>query len=165
MKNPVYIILLSAFLFACQSGEHNSNNDSIVHEVSENEVVVPNYVATIEIDGMACVMSCGGSIKKALRKTDGVSSMEFDFEADRETNILTVSFSDGMVTIEEIKSIISDLNNKQFTIGKVSSKSIHKNTATNQKDCPYKERTQIETVSTSFEMPSLLDILSSFLPR
>ncbi len=41
------------------------------------QVIVPNNLLTVEIEGMSCEMNCGGSIRKALKKTGAVTRVEF----------------------------------------------------------------------------------------
>jgi len=167
MKKFLYIAFASTVLFSCQSSEEELEVENPIAEVPEEEVIaLPNKVATMEVDGMACVMACGGSIKKALRKTKGVSNIEFDFETGRETNVVTVSYNSDIVTLDEMKEIVSKINNQQFTVGETSSKDIHQNTSTKTSGtCPHVERTKIEATSSAFEMPNLLNILSGLLPN
>ena len=163
MKKLVYIAFASTLLFACNSSEEEVQVENPVAKVPENEVIAePNQVATIEVDGMACVMACGGSIKKALRKTHGVSNVEFDFETGRETNIATVAYNSDIVTVDEMKEIISALNNHQFTVGETTTESISNNTTSTNNSSS--EEARIEVSTSRFEMPNLLDILSGLLP-
>ncbi|MBL1279530.1 MAG: heavy-metal-associated domain-containing protein [Fluviicola sp.] len=164
MQKIVFIVFLSSLLLACQSEKERIADEHTVVDTDQSEAVIPNQVATMEIDGMACVMSCGSSIKKELKKTNGVSSVEFDFETGRETNIATISYNDELISEEEIVRLISEINDQQFTVGETSSKSIHTNTATSEAKCPYTERSQVEALSSTIEMPNLLDILSGLLP-
>ncbi len=166
MKKFLYIAFASTILFSCQSSEEELEVENPIAKVPEEKVVaLPNMVATMEVDGMACVMACGGSIKKALRKTNGVSSIEFDFETGRETNVTTISYNSDIITLEEMKEIVSKINNNQFKIGETSSKRIHENTSTKTSSaCPHIAKTPIEATRSSFEIPNLLDILSGLLP-
>ena len=166
MKKVLYFTIASAVLFSCENQPVESNIDHSTEEVSEKAVVVePNQLATIEVKGMECVMACGGSIKKALRKTQGVSNIEFDFEMGREFNIATISYDENVVTMDEMKALILDLNNEQFSIGNLATEEIHAK-ANCSENTAHKSSSEakIEVSNSSFEMPNLVDLFSGFLP-
>ena len=74
----------------------------------------------MEIEGMTCVMGCGASIRKELYTTKAVSSVEFDFKEDRKINTAKIAFDSAKISIDEMVSIISNMNEKQFSLGKIS---------------------------------------------
>ena len=68
-------------------------------------------------------MGCGASIRKELYATKAVSSVEFDFKEGRKTNIATIKFDTSKINLNQIVSLLSTMNENQFTIGKTISNS------------------------------------------
>lgn len=167
MKKVLYISIASAVLFSCESQPLESKTEHPSEVIMEDVVVVvePNQMATLEIKGMECVMACGGSIKKALRKTNGVSDIEFDFETGREFNVASISYNEDVVTMDEMKALILELNDNQFTVGESSTEGIQsKSSSTETNSAKSSSDANVEVSSSAFEMPNLLDLFSSLLP-
>lgn len=59
---------------------------------------------TIKVGGMTCA-ACAGSIEKALQKKEGVTSAVVNFAAEK----VTVAYDSAVVTLPDIKAIITDL--------------------------------------------------------
>ncbi len=167
MKKIVVFTFSSFLLFACQTTEVNVE-ERVSNPVSmeeEETVIIPTKVAKMEITGMTCVKGCGGSIRKSLKGTNGVERVEFDFDADRATDIATIYFDDQIVSVEEMTKRLSVLNNNQFTIGEikvkdvssVSSKSAESESNSNS------ESAKIDADNSSLAFPNLLDLFSGFL--
>ena len=159
MKRLVYIAAIFFVASACssESETENSENEEATSEVA---VVVPNRVLTMEVDGMVCEMGCGGSIRKELNGTGGVSAVEFDFEDERETNIATISFDKNLVTVDQIVEAVSKMQDGQFTVGKTSSETLDVVSSTENNTSSSTETSNIDVSSSSVEMPNLLDLLS-----
>lgn len=159
MKHLVLFISLLFFVSACSTEVSTPSDET---NTANESKVVPDRLLTMQIDGMVCEMGCGGSIRKELNKLAGVSSVEFNFEEDRKTNTAKISFDKDKTTVDAIVKAISGLNNGQFKIGEISSESFnahHVNQSTEQSN----EESNVEVNSTSFEMPNLLDLLSSIV--
>ena len=109
---------------------------------------------------MVCKMGCGGSIRKGLMSTNGVSEVKFDFEDDRTSNEAVISFDKNSITADEMVKIVTALNSGQFHVGSMHSdtlievKTIETNTTESSKE------SVIEVSSSHIEMPNLLDLLS-----
>lgn len=127
--------------------------------------VAANRVLTMEIEGMTCEMGCGGSIRKELKATGGVARVEFvDFKEGAKVQTAKVSFDTNKITVDEMVKIVSTMNEKQFTVGKTSSEAIDAPTATTTTSTPAdSEEDKVKISETTFQMPNLLDILSSFV--
>jgi copper chaperone CopZ len=127
--------------------------------------IAANRVLTMEIEGMTCEMGCGGSIRKELKATGGVARVEFvDFKEGEKVQTARVSFDTNKITVDEMVKIVSTMNEKQFTVGKTSSETIDAPEATTTSSTPEEsEDDQVKISETSFQMPNLLDILSSFV--
>jgi len=162
MKNIAVFSFASIVLFSCQSAVDSSIEVSQSEQVELNEVaVIPNQVLAMEIDGMSCTMVCGGAIRKGLKATNGVSSVQYDFEMGRETNIANISFDKDVVSVEEMSAIVAELNDGQFTVGNVSASDLSLNTS-NKKESG-EEESQIEISTENFKIPNLLDLFSGLL--
>lgn len=81
------------------------------------EKVVPTKKLAIEVSGMTCEHACGGSIRMALKETNAVDRVSFDFETDRKKNKAFIAFDDKKISEKEIVTIIEKINDKQFTTG------------------------------------------------
>jgi copper chaperone CopZ len=81
------------------------------------EKVVPTKKITIDVSGMTCEHACGGSIRMALKETNAVDRVSFDFEIDRKTNKAFIAYDDKKISEKEIVTIIEKINDKQFTTG------------------------------------------------
>lgn len=81
------------------------------------EKVVPTKKLVIDVSGMTCEHACGGSIRMALKETNAVDRVSFDFETDRKTNKAFIAFDDKKISEKEIVTIIEKINDKQFTTG------------------------------------------------
>ena len=119
MKTIVIATSSLLFLAACSS-EPNTvllKTEKGKKEVSKEEVV-PNRMATIEISGMTCEAGCGGTIRKELKATGGVSRVQYDFVEGREVQTAKVSFDKDKVTLDQMIKIITTINEKGMSVMK-----------------------------------------------
>lgn len=130
------------------------------------ENVVANRQLAIEVEGMTCEHACGGSIRMALMDTKAVNRVKFDFVSDRKVNTAYVYFDKSKINADEIVKIIEDLNKGQFTTHKVETSTFEDKklkadviTTTTKFD----KISPIEIKSNSYELPSLMGILKSFI--
>lgn len=163
MKHLFYILLAGTIFTACSNEEMVETKET--PKVATKVVVTPNQVMTMEIDGMVCKMGCGGSIRKGLKGTNGVATVEFDFEEERKTNVAKISYDKSLVSGEELVNVVSKLNDGQFLVGAVSFSDVKSTVNTNGKDVPTKKssETKINVSSTTLKFPNLLDLFSSIL--
>lgn len=120
MRIQIALLSLLFFVAGCTSEEKPVFIRKESHTVSEPNKVVSNKLVSMEIEGMTCVMGCGASIRKELYTTKAVSSVEFDFKEDRKINTAKIAFDSAKISIDEMVSIISKMNEKQFSLGKIS---------------------------------------------
>ncbi len=160
MKKLFFAVAVLLIAGACSSDE-NSVSQANVQETQETEVI-PDRVLTMEINGMVCKMGCGSSIRKELTSIEGVSSVEFDYEDDRQTNMAFVSFDKDMTNADDIVKAVTTVNNGQFTVGKTSSESLDTKHVEHSVNTTEKEST-MDVSSTSIEIPNLLDLLSEII--
>ena len=165
MKNLVIAVSTVMVLGAC------SSEPEVIHlrtEKGKKETKAPvaaNRVLTMEIEGMTCEMGCGGSIRKELKATGGVARVEFvDFKEGAKVQTAKVSFDTNKITVDEMVKIVSTMNDKQFTVGKTSSETIDTPAETTTSATPEEsEDEKVKISENAFQMPNLLDILSSFV--
>lgn len=171
MRNIFFGIGLVSILVACSSSTTDAtvavaDKDDAPKEVIAN--VVPNRMLTVDIDGMVCQMGCGSSIRKELKATNGVGDCSFDFEDGRPTNTATIEFDKEVITADEITTIISEINDGQFTVGTSNAAPLKKPSDDSAELDPSssttEENTAVTMTSTSgYQMPNFLDIFSNLL--
>ncbi len=163
MKKFIFVASLGVILSACSTDVAPENTPE-TEEIAAAEVH-PNQVLTMEIDGMVCQMGCGGSIRKGLKGTNGVASVEFDFEEERKTNIAKIAFDKSIVTSEELIKVVADLNDGQFLVGTVSFEdvavSVKSNKTKKLKDGD--NSSKVDVSSSTIKFPNLLDVFSGLL--
>lgn len=165
MRKAAFVFIIFPLIFSCSSEPH------VIHlrtEKGKKETKVPvaaNRVLTMEIEGMTCEMGCGGSIRKELKAAGGVARVEFvDFKEGAKKQTARVSYDTNKITVDEMVKIVTTMNDKQFTVGKTSSETIDAPATTSTTATPEEsEDDKVKISETSFQMPNLLDILSSFV--
>ena len=160
MKRLIYIAAILVVTSACSSDV--TIDEAGTETSAETAVVVPNSILTMEVDGMVCEMGCGGTLRKELKAIGGVSSVEFDFEDERATNVATISFDNNIITVEEMIKAVSSASDGQFTVGETSTKKLE-TTSSAVESSSSSEKSNVEVVTTTTEMPNLLDLISGLL--
>jgi mercuric ion binding protein len=164
MKSLFPFLLIVVMVFSACS---ESKPSEIVSKNDKTEAVkaVGNRMLTLEIEGMTCVMGCGGSIRKQLAETQAIESCEFDFESGRGMNKAKISFDKDKISVDKIISIVSTMNKGQFKVGESESKDISVNIKTRVEELPNDRiddgKLKVATEA-DFEMPNFVEILASF---
>lgn len=163
MKKIVFVLTTGILLSACSSEQEKVNTETI--EAKTTDVVVnPNQLLAMEIDGMVCQMGCGGAIRKGLKDTKGVASVEFDFEEERKTNVAKIAYDKSIVSSEELITVVSKLNEGQFLVGTVSFEDMTiPSKATNSSTSKSTEQPKVEVSSSYVKLPNLFDLFSGLL--
>ncbi len=163
MKNS-YFILLSLFLFSSCT-----NNEKKILSIEKKKMYLPSVEVladrklALEVDGMSCEHACGGAIRMALKETNAVDRVSFDFVTERKTNKAIISFDKSKITVDEIIAIVQKVNKGQFTTGKSVTETIEaKNVERANSSTENAENTK--TIETSFsdetiEMPNILSFI------
>lgn len=169
MKTIFSLVFLTILLFACNS---SNEENKVVRKVSVKSyvapVVHPNKLLTIEIEGMMCEMGCGASIRKELRATGAVGSIEYDFVDERKVNVAKIAFDKNKITVDKIISILTTMNDKQFTVGKSSTENYtdKKTEDTIVSEVSTNEQIDSEhfftTETSKFEIPNLFSLFTRF---
>ena len=108
---------------------------------------------------MVCSMGCGGSIRKELKSTGAVSRVEVDFDEEKEKQTVKITYDNRLISKKEIVDRIEKLNKGQFTVSVIGSTFIENSTIEKKSS----EEPKVNVSETTFEVPSLLDILSSIV--
>ncbi len=179
MKKTIVAFTGILLLGACSqnSSEKTVQKEVTVVETEQVSNVTPTKLLSMEIAGMSCEMGCGSAIRKGLLATGAVERVQFDFKMGRDVNTATISFDDAKISEQELSKIISELNDKQFTIGSstISAyKAEEKSTSSSESETKTKSSGSIGAQSSfsdleqsSFEIktPNLIDLLISALVR
>lgn len=161
MKKIVFFTILATVLVACQSGEKAEAEEvQNIEATLETAEVVPNQIATIEVDGMTCVMGCGGTIRTSLMETNAISAVEFDFEMGREVNTATITFDKNQISLNEMVELLAKINDGQFTTGETKLSNLPETHVEESNNSTSSSEALIEASTSRFEMPNLLDIFS-----
>jgi copper chaperone CopZ len=126
MKNLFLVLTVAIFSIttSCSSEAKTENKVATDQEKEETAKPIANQQMTIEVMGMVCEKGCGGSIRKEMKATNGVTKCSFDFEDEREVNVATIDFDDAKVSEEEIILALTTMNEHQFTVGTHTVKSL-----------------------------------------
>ncbi len=173
MKKFLFTGIVAAIAVSCststdQVSESQQESAEVIQE-QELIAVTPNRKMTTEIDGMTCVMGCGGSIRKELLNTGAVSRCSFDFKGIDKTSTAMIEFDKDKISADEIADIISKINEGQFTLGKMSTEAMavevndtevsEENTTTSKEDV-----SPINVTSSSgIQLPNFIDLISEWL--
>ena len=109
MKKVIYTLVLCCFFISCKEevAKVKSEPEDATEKVAANLKSIE-----VEIEGMTCEMGCGGSIRKELKGTGGVSRVKFDFEEGRKVQTAYIYFDETVIRPEEIKNIMTSMNDK-----------------------------------------------------
>jgi copper chaperone CopZ len=174
MKKFLFTGVLVSLLVSCststdQASKSEEINSSQAIEEDGLVAVTPNRKMTTEIDGMTCVMGCGGSIRKELLNTGAVSRCSFDFQGIDETSSAMIEFDKDKISADEIAELIKKLNDGQFSLGKMSTetmtKKVEETTESDQIVSSEKKDINPINVSTSsgIQLPNFIDLISTLL--
>ena len=174
MKKVLFTGVLVSLLASCSTSTDqvaDTENTSQTETVAEDELVsvIPNRKMTTEIDGMTCVMGCGGSIRKELLSTGAVSRCSFDFKGIDETSSAMIEFDKEKISADEIVNLIMNLNDGQFTLGEMSTETIamkvEEDSSSEKSASSEKEEISPINVSSSsgIQLPNFIDLISELL--
>ena len=125
MKSIALILTLLLVVLSCSSEPKVIHIKTVKGKKELAPKVMANTLLTLEIEGMTCEMGCGGSIRKELKATGGVQRVKYDFLEGRKVQTATISFDNKKVSSKQMIGIITQMNDKQFTVGKSIEESIN----------------------------------------
>ena len=120
MKNLFLVFAVALFAITTSCSSETKTENTVATEQEKEAVTKPvaNQEMTIEVMGMVCEKGCGGSIRKEMKATNGVTGCSFDFEDEREVNVATIAYDDSKISEDEIILALTTMNEHQFTVGK-----------------------------------------------
>ena len=161
MKKFLYLPILAITLFACTCDD-TCDTEAEAEATAQAEVTataVADKMMTMEVSGMMCKMNCGGSIKKALKSTAGVTDVEIDFEDGREINVAKVSYDSKLVNEQQMMEAVTSLYDNQYSVGNTSDSNLSQEISIDEEDVTSDEETSVVEAATSFiELPNLMDL-------
>lgn len=161
MKKFLYLPVLAITLFACTCDD-TCDTEAEAEATAQAEVTataVADKMMTMEVSGMMCKMNCGGSIKKALKSTTGVTDVEIDFEDGREINVAKVSFDSKLVNEQQMMDAVTSLYDNQYSVSNTSVSNLSQEISIDEEDVNSDEETSVVEAATSFiELPNLMDL-------
>lgn len=171
MKYFFAIATIGLVAFSCSENKSEKKIIKIEKKVMYKPMtaVTPNRKLNVEVSGMTCEHACGGSIRMALKNTNAVDRVQFDFEDGRKVNTAIITFDKNKISADEIIAIIEKTNDNQFTTGKVSSESFTAPKAGPQTEKEVTTEKTIETTKmnmdaeTGFEFPNLYKLFSKII--
>ena len=147
------------FAFALLLSVFSCTDSTLKNEDKKEQVAVSNETLVTEVEGMVCSMGCGGSIRKELKSTGYVSRVEVDFDEDKDKQTVKITYDNRLISKKEIVDRIEELNKGQFSVSIIGSSYIESSKdEDNSSDKP-----KVSVTESSFEVPRLLDILSSIV--
>jgi copper chaperone CopZ len=108
-------------------------------------------------------MGCGGSIRKELKATGGVERVEFNFIEGKKIQIAKISFDKDKISADEMVTILTSMNDKQFKVGTIRSEAIDVSVSTESVKANADAPEKIKISTSTYTLPNLMDILSSFV--
>ena len=152
--NKVLIFSLVFSLFACADATKSPNKSE---SSQKQKTAVSNETMVVEVEGMVCAMGCGGAIRKELKNTGAVGRVEVDFVEGNKTQTLKISFDNKLISQSSIVSKIEKINKGQFSVNVIGS------TYIDSKESKSEESSKVNVAESNFELPNLLEILSSLV--
>lgn len=177
MKHLTPISLLFLFIaFSCAEKSKKIAKKEVrkMHILVKTDEVKANRLLTATIEGMVCEKGCGSSIRKELLHTNAVESCEFDYQSDRKTNTVKISFDKDKISADKIVSILNTMNEKQFKVLETRTENYESKIAF----CPYlrkkchqqkdisslnSDEAKVKVSDTLAETPNLLQIFSRLI--
>ncbi|MES2798691.1 MAG: heavy metal-associated domain-containing protein [Bacteroidota bacterium] len=126
--------------------------------------VAANSTVKMEIQGMTCEMGCGGTIRTALKGTEAVARVQYDFKEGAKVQTATISFDNTKISPEKMINIVEKLNDNQFSVGNFEVLTSN-NVGTNESDKVTHEEKAVIEMSSSIKLPNLLGILKGLIQR
>jgi len=100
-------VLVILVLAACQNSPHAQE----IQEESTEQIADNTAQVDMKVEGMVCAMGCAKFIQDAVAGVEGVVLSEVSFE-DEQAHF---EFDGNMLTAEEIKDMINDIHDGQYT--------------------------------------------------
>jgi hypothetical protein len=167
MRLIFYFGVFLVMLYSCNSEPNVVRLRTVKAKKKEVPQVHANRVLTVEIEGMACEMACGGSIRTHLKATGAVDRVKFDFIDGRQVQKAFISYDEFKISDKKMIELIEKINDKQFTTHRYYTEKIDTSlfidgdTQTSPTTEPTKSN--VSDVSRSTRLPDLFDLLGNLV--
>ena len=166
MKSNRIPLIFMAALLACSSPQPDTT--VIPTDVTRTVVEVADmaegfYRADLSISGMSCEMMCGGAIKKALAKVEGVESTDIDFDAEKDVDHAIVTFKSDIVDDAALVAAVNAIHDGAYQVQAVVVEVPVGSSAVQASNAKGDARKSVTDDLPEIQMPSLMDILSSII--
>ena len=157
MRRFIQLLLLSLFIYACQSADKVPfTEDSISGPIAKQ-------TAAIVVEGMSCEMACVSSINRTLAGMNGANSVDIHFDAERTLDTCYVDFNNEILDTQMMVDAIQKCNGGVYTVKSVHVTNVQPTTgqtnSTSSSNVKVNERDKVKY--TKFNFPSLLDLVKS----
>ena len=112
---PTLLFLFISCSLATSQKEQNQPQSKVCQGVKANSI------QEIGVKGMVCQMGCGGSIRKALKETCAVERVEVNYIDSLEEQVIKVHYDRQQIAPKQMLQVLSELNDRQFTVRTVGS--------------------------------------------
>ncbi len=119
MKQIFKTALFALVLIGLNScGPTEVKSDSTQVEIVRTEMLGDEVktVANIEIEGMICEMACVGRVSKELEAMACISTLEMDFDPERDVDVATVTFEPNECTAENMIEAIHAIGDGSYQV-------------------------------------------------
>ena len=149
------VLVIVITLFACSSNEIPKTIPKTTNKLK----VISNQILVAEVEGMVCKMGCGGAIRKELVQTNAVSRVEIDYQDEAQKQTIKVHFDNQLISEAQIVRKLEKINNCQFKVYPIGTSEIESSSSGSSSN------SSLNMSETSFELPNLIGILSSFITK
>lgn len=115
----VLLPTLLVLIISCNPATSNNAQNQPQSKVCQR--VKANTIQEIAVKGMVCQMGCGGSIRKALKETCAVEHVEVNYIDSLEEQVIKVHYDRQHIAPKQMLQVLSELNDRQFTVRTVGS--------------------------------------------
>ena len=112
---PTLLVLFISCSPATSQKEQNQSQSKVCQRLKANSI------QEIGVKGMVCQMGCGGSIRKALKETCAVERVEVNYIDSLEEQVIKVHYDREQIAPKQMLQVLSELNDRQFTVRTVGS--------------------------------------------
>ncbi|MCB0791896.1 MAG: heavy-metal-associated domain-containing protein [Flavobacteriales bacterium] len=172
MRSTYFVsVCLMAGLLACQTG--TAPETEVARTITRNvkEVVIasgtPVVTADLSIEGMTCEFMCGGAIKEALTKLNGVAGTAIEYQEGEDIDHAIVTYDPEKVNEDQMIEAVQALHEGQYKVmavevtrqvlrapGSASEEGAEETTSSEG---------QVSAALQGFVVPSLLELLSQIV--
>jgi copper chaperone CopZ len=120
MKKIIFCaVIILPLVLACDHSK--TRPKSAIVESKVCKPVKANTSQQFGVKGMVCQMACGGSIRRSLKETCGVESVQIDFVDSLEEQQIVVNYDRNKIAPKQMITVLSAVNKGQFSVRTIGS--------------------------------------------